>query len=75
MKNSPPIAKKHKENLIYINVAQPHQKTMEIFTRYSNTQNFMASHTGLWKTVGKIDDLEKYLNNDIVIYDGAIKSP
>ena len=45
MKNRPLVAKKHKEISIYISLTQQHQKTVKIFTRNNNTQNF---HNPCW---------------------------
>ena len=44
-KNSPLVAKKHKQISINLNLTQPHQKTMEVFTSYNHFKTF-TSHTG-----------------------------
>ena len=63
MKNGPLIAKKHKQISIYINLVQPHQKTMQKFYQETTTLKTLVSHTALWETVEKLDDLEKYWTN------------
>ena len=42
--NRPLATKKHKKILIYIDLAQPYQKTMDIFTWSNNTQNFVKGY-------------------------------
>ena len=42
--NRPLATKKHKKILIYINLAQPYQKTIDIFTGSNNTQNFAKGY-------------------------------
>ena len=56
------VMKNMKEILITINLASSYQKTMEIVTRNNNTETFV-NHTGLWQTLEKREDLEKYLAN------------
>ena len=59
MKNRPLAAKKQKEILIYINLAQSYQKTMEIVARNNKTQNVRKPYWFV-QTVEKLDDLENY---------------
>ena len=48
MKNIQLVAKKHKEISIYVNLTQSHQRTIAIFTRNSNTQNFRNFVRNCW---------------------------
>ena len=64
MKNRLPVAKKHKEIPVYINLAQSHQQTMEIDTRNNNTQNLCKPYwfTKNWSpTLGKLLVYKKVL--------------
>ena len=59
VKNRPLVAKKHKQISINLNLTQPHQNTMEVFTSYNHFKTF-TSHTGFRETVKQLDDSEKH---------------
>ena len=57
MKNWPLVAKK-KEISIYISLAQFIKQTWKLSLGTTTLKSFV-SHTGLWETLEKLDDLEK----------------
>ena len=61
MKNRPLVAKK-KEISIYISLAQFIKQTWKLSLGTTTLKSFV-SHTGLWETLEKLDDLEKYWAN------------
>lgn len=46
-------------SLIYINLAQPYQKTLEVLTRTNNNKVFV-NNTGVGQTIEKLFDMKKY---------------
>ena len=56
MKNRPLVAKK-KETSIYISLAQSIKQTWKLSLGTTTLKSFV-SHTGLWETLEKLDDLE-----------------